>query len=63
MPLILSRKQGQTIVSDGPLELRVVRIDGNRVVLACKAHETTIILRGEILHGKEPTDENADSVA
>ena len=55
MPLILSRKAGQTVVSDGPTELRVVRIDGNRVLLAFDGHPDTLILRGE-LERKEPTD-------
>ena len=55
MPLILSRKQEQTVIADGPITIRVVRIDGNRVLLAFDGHPDTLILRGE-LERKEPTD-------
>ena len=60
--LVLSRKQKQSIITDGPVEITVERIAGNRVKLSCVAHETTIILRGEILHGKEPTDAESDTM-
>ena len=57
MPLILSRKQTQTIVTDGPSEFRIVRIDGNRVVVSINADPDVSILRGE-LERKEPTNAN-----
>ena len=55
MPLVLSRKETQTIVVDGPVTIRVVRITGNRVKLLCEADPDVSILRGE-LERKEPTD-------
>ena len=48
MPLILTRKAEETIVVDGPVTIRVVRIQGNRVTLACEAERETRILRGEL---------------
>jgi carbon storage regulator CsrA len=55
MPLILSRKQQETVIANGPVTVRVVRIAGNRVLLAFDGHPDTLILRGE-LERKEPTD-------
>ena len=57
MPLVLSRKETQTIIADGPVTIRVVRISGNRVILACEAGRETVILRGEILERKWPSDD------
>jgi len=51
--LVLSRKQDQTIVVDGPVTIRVVRIAGNRVKLLCEADPDVSIRRGE-LERKEP---------
>jgi carbon storage regulator CsrA len=50
--LVLTRKLGESIMVDGPVEIRVTRISGGRVRLQCFAHPSTIILRGEILKGK-----------
>ena len=54
--LILTRYEQETIVTDGPVTIRVVRIRGNRVTLACEAEPETLILRGEVQR-KELTDE------
>jgi sRNA-binding carbon storage regulator CsrA len=62
MSLILSRKQSQSIITNGPSEFRIVRIDGNRVVVSIDARPEVLILRGEILHGKEPTDAESETL-
>ena len=46
--LILTRAEQETIVADGPVTIRVVRIRGNRVTLACEAEPEIVILRGEV---------------
>ena len=61
--LVLSRKVTQTIVSNGPMTIHVVRISHNRVNLLCEADPDVSILRGELAERKEPTDETADSMA
>ena len=54
--LVLSRKVTQTIVSNGPMTIRVVWISRNRVKLLCEASPDVSILRGELAERKEPTD-------
>jgi len=56
--LVLTRTENQKIVADGPVTIRVVRIRGNRVTLACEAERETVILRGEV-ERKEPDREDA----
>ena len=56
--LILTRAEQETIVTDGAVTIRVVRIKGKRVTLACEAERKTRILRGEV-ERKEPAHENA----
>jgi carbon storage regulator CsrA len=51
--LILTRKAKETIVANGPIRITVVRIDGNRVKLACEAGKMTTIVRGELLERRE----------
>ena len=59
MPLILSRKQGESIVSDGPMRITVERINCSRVKFSCEADPGVSIRRGE-LERKEPTDETLE---
>ncbi len=46
--LILSRKQNETIVIDGQIELEVLRIKGNTVRIGIKAPRSVKVLRGEL---------------
>lgn len=47
--LVLTRRPGQTIrIGDG-IEVRVVRIEGDRVVLGVAAPREVTIVRGELL--------------
>ena len=54
--LVLSRKVTETIIANGPMTIRVVRISHNRVKLLCEANPDVSIRRGE-LERKEPTDD------
>jgi sRNA-binding carbon storage regulator CsrA len=58
MALILTRTEDQEIVTDGPVTIRVVRIRGNRVTIACESERKTRILRGEV-ERKEPANKHA----
>ena len=46
--LILTRTEDETIVSHGPVTIRVVRVNGKRVTIACEAAPDVLILRGEV---------------
>lgn len=46
--LVLSRKEGQTIVIGEGIEIQVAAIQGNRVRIAVNAPRTTRVLRGEL---------------
>ncbi|MFV0443198.1 MAG: carbon storage regulator [Planctomycetaceae bacterium] len=46
--LVLSRKEGQTIVIGDGIEIHVAAIQGNRVRIAVNAPRSTRVLRGEI---------------
>jgi carbon storage regulator CsrA len=46
--LVLSRKVGETLVIDGNITVKVVRIQGNRVTLGIEAPSDVKILRGEL---------------
>lgn len=48
MPLVLSRKEDETIVVDGPAVIRVQRIHLKRVEIAVEAPPSTSIVRGEL---------------
>ena len=49
--LVLSRKPQQAIVIGGNITVQVVRIEGQRVVLALDAPKETPIWRGELREG------------
>ena len=49
MALILSRLVGETIVTDGPVTIKIERVRGNRVKLLLTADKDVTILRGELL--------------
>lgn len=51
--LVLTRKHGERMLIDGKIEVRVVRIGGNRVRLAIEAPKGVKIIRGELV-GQEP---------
>ena len=46
--LVLSRKQEETIVINGQIEIMVVKIAGNKVRLGIRAPEEFKVLRGEV---------------
>ncbi len=46
--LVLSRKQNQTIVIDGQIEIEVLKIKGNTVRLGIRAPQEIKVLRGEL---------------
>ncbi len=57
--LILSRKNGESIVIDGGIRVTVTAIKGKVVRLATEAPKTTPILRGEL--SRKPRTPTADS--
>jgi carbon storage regulator CsrA len=48
MSLILSRRINEAFKINGPCEVKVVRLRGNRVYLSVKAEREVIVLRSEI---------------
>lgn len=46
--LVLSRRPGQEIVLAGEIRLRVVRVEGNRVVLGVSAPRSVAVRRAEL---------------
>jgi carbon storage regulator len=53
--LVLSRKVGETLVIDGNITVKVVRIQGNRITLGIEAPSEVKVLRGELSQAKAPT--------
>ena len=49
--LVLSRKEGDSIVIDGGIEITITEIQGSRVRIAIKAPKQVGITRGELLTG------------
>ncbi|MCA9151121.1 MAG: carbon storage regulator [Planctomycetales bacterium] len=46
--LVLGRKQGETIVIDDTIEIRIVGVSGSRVKLAIDAPRSVAVQRGEL---------------
>ncbi len=46
--LVLARKSNQTIVIDGKIEIKILKIKGNTVRLGVQAPATVKVLRGEL---------------
>lgn len=46
--LILTRKESEAITVDGPAEIRVLSVQGNRVRLGITADRETTVLREEV---------------
>ncbi|MEM7783461.1 MAG: carbon storage regulator [Planctomycetota bacterium] len=46
--LVLSRKQNQSIVIDGQIEIEILKTKGNTVRLGIRAPQHVKVLRGEI---------------
>lgn len=46
--LVLSRKEGQTIVVGDGIEIQIASIQGNRVRIAVNAPKNVRVLRGEL---------------
>ena len=46
--LVLSRRKEETIVIDGQIEIKVLKISGNTIRLGVKAPSDVKILRGEL---------------
>jgi carbon storage regulator CsrA len=53
--LVLSRKVGETLLIDGNITVKVVRIQGNRITLGIEAPSDVKILRGELSQTKAST--------
>jgi carbon storage regulator len=47
--LVLSRKQGQSLVLDGTTVIRVLEIRGNQVRLGVEAPDDVAVLRSELV--------------
>jgi carbon storage regulator len=47
--LVLSRKEGESIVIDGSITLTIKKVRGNRVTLTFDAPKDVKILRGELV--------------
>lgn len=47
--LVLTRKEGETIVIDGGIEITISEIQGSRVRVAIKAPKSVGITRGELV--------------
>jgi carbon storage regulator len=45
--LVLTRKKEETIVIDGQITIKVIRLSGNRVRLGIEAPQEVAIFRGE----------------
>ncbi|MFM7056666.1 MAG: carbon storage regulator [Planctomycetota bacterium] len=52
--LVLTRKTSETVWIGTDIEIRVTRIDGNKVRLAISAPRSTPVMRGELLLTEEP---------
>lgn len=46
--LVLTRKEGQTIVIGGGIEVRIAEVQGSRVRIAINAPKEVSIMRGEL---------------
>ena len=51
--LVLTRKTSETVWIGTDIEIRVTRIDGNKVRLAISAPRSTPVMRGELLLAEE----------
>ena len=61
--LVLSRKSGESIVIDGRIEVKIVKLKGNQVRIGIEAPSDVPILRGELGDWHElATDASQDSV-
>jgi len=63
MMLVLSRKQGEGIVVDGPCVITVVQIFDNRVQIGLEADRSVGILRTEIADATKETPAGCDGPA
>ena len=48
--LVLSRKRGEAIITDGPVEIRVIDINKGQVKLHCSGDQEVMIMREELLN-------------
>lgn len=53
MPLILTRKRGQTLVVDGPCTFRFLEFQAGRITVEVIADKGVTIVRGELLDQPE----------
>lgn len=54
--LVLDRKEGTSVIINGPARVTVVRIKGGRIKLGIEADASTKILRAELLEQEERKD-------
>lgn len=52
--LVLSRKQGERVLVDGPCEIVVVRTGNGSVRIGVQAAPAVTVLRGELAAGQTP---------
>lgn len=50
--LVLSRKQKESIVIDGNIEVKVLRIEKGKILLGIKAPDEVPVVRGELVKAK-----------
>ena len=54
MPLILSRRRGETLIISGPATVRVLECAGGRATIEITAAPEVSILRGELANKIDP---------
>jgi carbon storage regulator len=60
--LVLSRKQDQTLVIDGQIQIRILRSSSGVVKLGIQAPQQIQVLRGELLRGESMNGERLREV-
>ena len=61
--LVLGRKQDQTVVINGNIKVKVLRVHGNSVRLGIEAPDDFLVLRGELTEWHGSNSEQSDSIA
>lgn len=51
--LVLTRKEQETIIVDGPCTIKLVRIEGSKVRIGIVAAPSVNVIRGELVRDKQ----------
>lgn len=51
--LVLTRKPNQTVLIDGPCEIEIKKVNGNRVIMLFIADKSVRVVRGELSEAKD----------